>query len=237
MQKYMREIYHTPENSNLGRVEVPWIVSASERSSSVELRGTEVTLRHLIRSSLKLQAATSDKGKQWLSSIRSSIISDSHDIMPYSLVAILAPVHVLAYSTLLGTELWQSFVMTKVAYQALPRSAFTTLQKRIFPIYFQSQSLLLLLVVATCPPCGPMSLLKNRSEGISLMIASSTAVLNLLVYGPRTKDLMIERVHQGMYYATLKTKRCCFADPLSYARRKTAAGRSCRNCERRDESA
>jgi hypothetical protein len=119
--------------------------------------------------------------------------------MPYSLVAILAPVHVLAYSTLLGTELWQSFVMTKVAYQALPRSAFTSLQKRIFPIYFQSQTLLLLLIFATCPPCGPMSLLKHRPEGISLVIASATAVLNLLVYGPRTKNLMIERVHQGKY--------------------------------------
>jgi hypothetical protein len=117
--------------------------------------------------------------------------------MPISLVAILAPAHLLAYSTLLGTEVYQSFVMTKVSYQALPRSAFTTLQKRVFPIYFQSQSLLLLLVAATCPPHGPTSLLHSRFEWVSLVVAGATAGLNLLVYEPRTQTLMTERVHQG----------------------------------------
>jgi hypothetical protein len=116
--------------------------------------------------------------------------------MTPSLLSVLAPAHLLLYSALLGTELYQTFVMTKVSYQALPRSAFTTLQKRVFPIYFQSQSLLLLLVVATAPPYGPVSLFQSKWECISLLHAGATAGLNLMVYGPRTKELMIARVHQ-----------------------------------------
>jgi hypothetical protein len=117
----------------------------------------------------------------------------------------MAPIHLLTYSTLLGTELYQSFVMTKVAYQALPRSAFTSLQKRVFPIYFRSQSLLLILVAATLPPCGPISLIRKKSNWIPLVVVGSTAVLNLIVYGPRTQKLMIERIHQGILYLAI----CC----------------------------
>lgn len=121
--------------------------------------------------------------------------------MPFSTIvpAILAPVHLLAFSTLLGTELYQSFVMTKLAYQALPRSAFTSLQKSVFPVYFRSQSLLLILFAATVPPYGPISMIKDKGNLISLSIAGVTAGLNLLIYGPRTKNLMIERIHQGLF--------------------------------------
>jgi hypothetical protein len=117
--------------------------------------------------------------------------------MPSFLVSIIAPAHLLAYSTLLGTELYQSFVMTKVTFQALPRSAFTNLQKRVFPIYFQGQALLLLLVVVTRPPCGPVSLIEQKRDWVPFAIAGVTAGLNLLVYGPQTQRLMVERVHQG----------------------------------------
>ena len=113
--------------------------------------------------------------------------------------AAVPPVHLLAYSALIGTELYQTFVMTKVAFQALPRSAFTSLQKRVFPIYFQSQSLLLLVVAATSPPHGPVSLIKGSANLIPFAVAGISAGLNLVIYGPRTKTLMIERAHQGMY--------------------------------------
>src|SRR5690242_6461254 len=120
--------------------------------------------------------------------------------MPMESIIALAmpPLHVFAYSTLLGTELYQSFVMTKLAYQALPRSAFTTLQKRVFPVYFQSQTLLIGLVALTPPPHGPYSLVHDQSSAIALAVAGGTALLNLLIYGPKTQKLMIERVHQGM---------------------------------------
>jgi hypothetical protein len=113
--------------------------------------------------------------------------------------SVLPPLHLFAYSTLLGTELYQTFVMTKVAYQALPRSAFTTLQKRVFPIYFQGQSLLVFIVAITFPPHGPVSMIERKSNWIPFAVAGVTAGLNLVVYGPRTKDLMVERAHQGWY--------------------------------------
>jgi hypothetical protein len=113
------------------------------------------------------------------------------------LTSLLPPIHLLAYSTLLGAELYQTFVMTKISYQALPRSAFTTLQKRVFDIYFQGQSLLLFIVTATFPPQGPISMLRERNDWIPFAVAGVSASLNLVVYGPKTKELMVARVHQG----------------------------------------
>ncbi|KAI1475727.1 hypothetical protein K445DRAFT_53934 [Daldinia sp. EC12] len=108
----------------------------------------------------------------------------------------LAPIHLLSYSTLLGMELYQSFVMTKVCYQELPRSAFTTLQKRVFPIYFRGQTFLLLLTAATIPPYGPLTLQSSKGNWIPFAIAGVMALLNLMLYGPRTRQVMIDRIHQ-----------------------------------------
>ncbi|KAI0452654.1 hypothetical protein F5B21DRAFT_515887 [Xylaria acuta] len=110
--------------------------------------------------------------------------------------SLLAPLHLLSFSTLLGTQLYQTFVVTKICYVSLPRSAFTTLQKRLFPIYFRSQSLLLLLTIVTIPPHGPLTLIANKVAWIPFAFAGATAALNLLVYGPRTRQIMIERIHQ-----------------------------------------
>lgn len=115
-----------------------------------------------------------------------------------TVAATMAPFHLFAYSTLLGTELYQSFVITKLAYQALPRSAFMNLQKRVFPIYFRSQTLLLGLVALTLPPGGPTSSLSSKSTSITFAVAGGTALLNLLIYGPRSQKLMIKRIHQGV---------------------------------------
>ncbi|KAF9873230.1 hypothetical protein CkaCkLH20_09393 [Colletotrichum karsti] len=110
--------------------------------------------------------------------------------------ALLAPCHIISYATLLGTSLFQTFVNTKICYMELPRSAFTTLQKRLFPIYFRSQSLLLILTALTFPPGGPASLLRDKRDWVPFAVAGVTAVLNLLLYGPRTKQAMIDRIHQ-----------------------------------------
>lgn len=114
-------------------------------------------------------------------------------------LADLAPYHLLIYGTLLGTELYQSFVMTKLCYQALPMSAFTNLQKRVFPVYFTGQSLLVLVTAATVPPYGPASLIQEKSDWIPLAIAGATAVLNWTSAGPKTKQAMIDRIHQGTF--------------------------------------
>lgn len=113
------------------------------------------------------------------------------------LASLMGPFHVLSYATLLGTQLYQTFIITKVAFVALPRPAFTTLQKRLFPIYFLSQSSLLLLTIASGLPLGSLSPLRNTSTCASHSIAGLTALLNLIVYGPRTRQAMIDRIHQG----------------------------------------
>lgn len=112
--------------------------------------------------------------------------------------AVLPPVHLLAYSALIGTELYQTFVVTKITYRTLPRPAFVGLQKQLFPAYFKAQSLLLLVVALTRPPYGPFSSFGELVSCIPFVIAGVTAGLNLVLYGPRTRALMIERATQGM---------------------------------------
>ncbi|KAI1174433.1 hypothetical protein F4777DRAFT_589213 [Nemania sp. FL0916] len=109
---------------------------------------------------------------------------------------ILAPLHLLSFSTLLGTQIYQTFVVTRICFVSLPRNAFTALQKRLFPVYFRSQSLLLLAAAITIPSQGPLTLIANKAAWIPFAIAGATAALNLLVYGPRTRRIMIGRIHQ-----------------------------------------
>ncbi|KAK1827485.1 hypothetical protein QBC39DRAFT_267016 [Podospora conica] len=95
----------------------------------------------------------------------------------------LPRLHLLLYSTLLGTELFQTFILTKVSFHALPRSAFITLQKRLFPVYFRAQTLLLVLTAATLP----LSRLLVPVDAVLFTVAGATAVRNLVVYEPRTR--------------------------------------------------
>ncbi|KAF2805265.1 uncharacterized protein BDZ99DRAFT_466901 [Mytilinidion resinicola] len=110
-----------------------------------------------------------------------------------STLTTLGPYHFFTYATLLGTSLYQTFVMTKVCYNALPRSAFTTLNKRVFPVYFQGQTLLLALTAATFPPYGPLSLRRSMGDLLPLALAGGMAVLNLVKFGPATQKAMVER--------------------------------------------
>lgn len=116
----------------------------------------------------------------------------------YSLTAtVLPPLHLLSFSALLGMEIYQTFVMTKIAFQALPRTAFTQLQGRIFPVYFACQSTLLCATALTVPPWGLFSIVEKKSAWIPLLFAGITAGLNIIEFGPKSKNLMVARVHQG----------------------------------------
>jgi len=132
---------------------------------------------------------------------------------------VLPPIHLFTYSTILGMELYQTFAITKITYQTLSRTAFTTLQKRLFPIYFQSQSLLLVILAATYPPYGLISVIEKKKDWVSFAIAAMTVGLNLTIYGPRTKNLMIERIHQGKciadtHYSRAVTVRAVYRGPI-----------------------
>ena len=88
--------------------------------------------------------------------------------------------------------------MTKVCFQALPMAQFTTLQKKVFPLYFKIQVGLLAAVAFTYPPASLLSLTKCRRDIAPLAIALAVSTLNLIVYGPLTEKIMVERSHQGM---------------------------------------
>jgi hypothetical protein len=113
------------------------------------------------------------------------------------LATLAAPFHLLSYSFLTGMQLYQSFFTVKIAHRTLRRPAFTTLQARLFPVYFRLQSILLLLTALTYPPYGPVSLLSDRVALVSLSVAGTAGGLNLFLYGPRTRIAMLERAEQG----------------------------------------
>lgn len=111
----------------------------------------------------------------------------------------LAPYHLLLYSTLLGTEIYQTFIMTKLSYKALPKSGFRTLQKQVFPVYFTLQTSLLFLTALTFPPHGVFSLRSTPTDLVLFSLAGVTSTLNLFIYGPKTTDAMIAKVHEGEF--------------------------------------
>ncbi|KAI9789982.1 MAG: hypothetical protein M1816_005596 [Peltula sp. TS41687] len=93
--------------------------------------------------------------------------------------------------------------MTKISFQALPMSQFTTLQKKVFPAYFRLQTVLILTTLATYPPMSLLSLFTPKASGarqwgdvaaFGLMLLNAS--LNLTLYGPKTMSAMIERTHQ-----------------------------------------
>ncbi|TVY72531.1 hypothetical protein Focb16_v012677 [Fusarium oxysporum f. sp. cubense] len=110
---------------------------------------------------------------------------------------LLAPVHLLSFSTLLGSQLYQTFIITKVTFKHLPRTPYINLQKNLFPTFFQGQALLLFLTAITLPPYGALSLIEHKSDWIPFAISGFVSGLNLMVFGPRTRQLMLDRVEQG----------------------------------------
>jgi hypothetical protein len=89
--------------------------------------------------------------------------------------------------------------MTKICYITLPTSAFTSLQRRVFPIYFRLQTLLVVLTAVTYSPRSLSSLARSTGDLLPLAFAGVTAILNLVMYGPRTSRAMVERIHQGAW--------------------------------------
>lgn len=92
----------------------------------------------------------------------------------------------------------QSFINTKLCFQALPPREFLALQKRLFPVYFGCQVSLAALTAATRPPYGVISLAKEGWSAAPLVVVLATGTLNWLVYGPKTTTTaFIRRALQG----------------------------------------
>jgi hypothetical protein len=87
--------------------------------------------------------------------------------------------------------------MTGLSYRAIPLPQFRTLQKSVFPAYFNLQLLLVAAVAATHPPCSVVSLLQRRDELVPVGIMFVTSSLNWAILGPRTLQAMMDQTHQG----------------------------------------
>lgn len=122
--------------------------------------------------------------------------------------------HILAYGTLVGSTFFQSFIAGPVAFKAIPRSAFATLQTHVTPVFFSLQTALPIIMALTWPgrklaavgsagvrsDTGVLGLLQKDNTWSALMPISvmvGTALLNLIALGPLTTQTMRERKHQG----------------------------------------
>jgi hypothetical protein len=131
----------------------------------------------------------------------------------FSTLLSFTPYHILAYGTLLGMQVHQSFIAGIVAYRALPRPQFSVLQKAIFPIYFMLQTSLSAFLFLSYPGEKSLTLSGNvvrsnsgllgvfsGSNKVDVLIPLSailiSALLNTAVYGPKTTMIMNERKHQ-----------------------------------------
>lgn len=115
---------------------------------------------------------------------------------------------VQSYGTLLGTEVFQSFIAGVTAYKVLPRPQFATLQSALFPIYFSMQTALPVVLALTFP--GERTAIGRVQSSISgvlepssrlhvltpLAIMCLTGLANMVYIGPKTTQIMRERKHQ-----------------------------------------
>ncbi|KAL3436476.1 hypothetical protein BDV09DRAFT_165105 [Aspergillus tetrazonus] len=113
------------------------------------------------------------------------------------------PFHILSYGTLLGVQLYQSFVSGIIAFRALPRPQFSALQAKIFPTYFALQTALPVVVALTASrggqPLGISGLLERENQfSVLLPLATAfiTGLVNFGVLRKLTVDTMRERKHQ-----------------------------------------
>ncbi|KAK3701492.1 hypothetical protein LTR37_015466 [Vermiconidia calcicola] len=122
--------------------------------------------------------------------------------------------HILSYGTLLGSTLFQTFLAGPVAFWCLPRPQFSTLQQKIFPPFFTSQTLLPIILALTWPgekiagaagigllrkDAGWRGLLEDANIWPALLpiaLMFGTAISNLVVLGPATTKVMRERKGQ-----------------------------------------
>ncbi|KAL2810408.1 hypothetical protein BJX63DRAFT_319787 [Aspergillus granulosus] len=113
------------------------------------------------------------------------------------------PFHILSYGTLLGVQLYQSFVSGIIAFRVLPRPQFASLQAKTFPTYFAIQTALPIVVALTAShggqTLGISGLLEPENQFkilLPLATAFVTSLINLTILRPLTVNTMRERKHQ-----------------------------------------
>ncbi|KAG9241902.1 hypothetical protein BJ878DRAFT_427088 [Calycina marina] len=125
-----------------------------------------------------------------------------------SILRSAAPYHILAYGTLLGAQSFQTFVGGIVAFRALPRPQFSTLQQKIFPIYFGLQTALPAILALTYPAVrglnrtapggltGTFDVVNRWSVLVPIATMFVSGLVNVVYVGPTTTKIMKRRKHQ-----------------------------------------
>ncbi|KAJ5239426.1 hypothetical protein N7468_004045 [Penicillium chermesinum] len=113
------------------------------------------------------------------------------------------PYHIISYGTLLGTQFFQSFVGGVIAFRALPRPQFASLQTAIFPVYFSLQTALPVVVALTASKgrhllgLSGLTAPENRwGTLIPLATVAITGLINQVILRPLTVNIMHERKQQ-----------------------------------------
>ncbi|KAI6091864.1 hypothetical protein F4821DRAFT_225757 [Hypoxylon rubiginosum] len=77
-----------------------------------------------------------------------------------------APYHILSYGTLLGTQVFHTFINSVASFKVLERPQFAILQREVFPYYFGIQTAAPVLLALTYP--GTTRILKGIDVPSSL---------------------------------------------------------------------
>lgn len=124
-----------------------------------------------------------------------SLTQIAPDHGPKWLFTVSAALHLFSYSTLFGMTIYQTFVMTSLAFKALPIGPFTVLQKRVFPVFFGLQCALAGAALMTYP--YPAAELVFSWDIWLFGTMGVMALMNWQWYGPLTSKIMSLRIHQG----------------------------------------
>ncbi|KAI4865887.1 hypothetical protein F4820DRAFT_277857 [Hypoxylon rubiginosum] len=77
-----------------------------------------------------------------------------------------APYHILSYGTLLGTQVFHTFINSVASFKVLERPQFAILQRAVFPFYFGIQTAAPVLLALTYP--GRTNILRGIDTPSSL---------------------------------------------------------------------
>ncbi|ODV92400.1 hypothetical protein CANCADRAFT_16528, partial [Tortispora caseinolytica NRRL Y-17796] len=95
----------------------------------------------------------------------------------------------LIYGTLLGSQLFDSFIVGPVAFKKLTKENFSTLQSNLFPYYFGIQAVAPIGIALTTP----FKLSSAVASYVSLALVSVLGLSNQFLIYPVTNKLVAER--------------------------------------------
>ncbi|KAI5287252.1 hypothetical protein KEM52_001681, partial [Ascosphaera acerosa] len=123
--------------------------------------------------------------------------------------SMLAPAHILSYGTLLGSQVFETFVASVIAFKSLERPAFSKLQNHTFPCYFGMTTALPVVVALTFP--GLKTAVSTVAPSLAGVLDESvrcgtlvplatvffTSLTNLVCFLPRAKEIKAQRAKLG----------------------------------------